>query len=200
MTLKVNPYTRYFVKTDIVFDPDRLASDLEYANKMWPATDEWPRIFLNLRKPSNKNDADGMKHGSVNPNRFWFYDENDQLAFSQQDYDTYCDWVKSLYTYQVITEVEKMINETYKLHVGRTRFVDLNPNVCLHLHADSDSDLRFHIPIITNDKCFYVMEDQVFRFKDPGRLYILNINKVHTVVNGSDQVRTHLLWDAYPIV
>ena len=62
---------------------------------------------------------------------------------------------------------------------------------CYSYHKDPTK--RIHIPLITNDKCFMVIDDIVHRYPADGNYYISDTTKMHTAVNGSWEDRVHIV-------
>ena len=82
-------------------------------------------------------------------------------------------------------------NVLEKLQVFRARVMKLHPKTCYTYHKDSTK--RLHIPLVTNDKCFFVCEDQVERYPADGNFFILDTTKMHTFVNASKVERLHIV-------
>jgi hypothetical protein len=78
-----------------------------------------------------------------------------------------------------------------EMNLYRTRIMRMKPCTCYSLHKDFS--LRLHIPLITNDKCFLVVDDKVIRYPADGSYYILDARKQHTAVNASFEERIHLI-------
>ena len=87
-----------------------------------------------------------------------------------------------------IPYVNSIIDE-YKLY--RTKFFLMRPKTCYSYHRDQTK--RLHIPIVTNDKCFFVINDRVVRTPEEGRPYVLDTTQIHTAVNASFMDRIHLI-------
>lgn len=86
----------------------------------------------------------------------------------------------------------KYINELMKeMKLYRTRIMRMKPFTCYSLHKDFS--LRLHIPLITNEKCFLVVDNKVIRYPADGNYYILDARKEHTAVNASQEERIHLI-------
>jgi hypothetical protein len=85
------------------------------------------------------------------------------------------------------------IIEKYNLY--RSRIMRLNPNRCYTYHIDKRK--RGHIPLITNDKCFFVFDESdgeiIRRYPADGNYYELNTTIRHTAINGSNEPRIHLV-------
>lgn len=67
------------------------------------------------------------------------------------------------------------------------------PGTKINLHTDSDTYLKIHIPIKTNDKAYFNFEDEKFVLQ-PGKMYLVNTNKLHGTSNEGDTYRTHLFF------
>lgn len=78
-----------------------------------------------------------------------------------------------------------------KLKMYRTRVMRMNPRSCYSYHKDPSP--RIHIPLITNDKCFFVVEDEIIRLPADGNHYTIDTTKMHTFVNASFEDRLHIV-------
>ena len=87
-----------------------------------------------------------------------------------------------------IPYVNSIIDE-YQLY--RTKFFKMRPYQCYSYHRDQTK--RLHIPIITNDKCFLMVDDEVVRTPVEGNPYVIDTTKIHTAVNASFEERIHLI-------
>jgi len=87
------------------------------------------------------------------------------------------------------TEFERIINH---FSLFRTRIMNMIGKTCYSLHQDMT--WRLHIPIITNDKCFFYFpkHKQDFRLEQ-GKAYLVNTTEKHTFVNSSTDHRIHLV-------
>lgn len=77
------------------------------------------------------------------------------------------------------------------LQMYRTRVMRMKPKTCYTYHQDPTQ--RIHIPLITNDKCFFVIDDQVLRCPANGQHYLIDTRKKHTFVNASFEKRLHII-------
>ena len=60
-------------------------------------------------------------------------------------------------------------------------------------HSDTDCfPVAYHIPVKTNDSCFYVYHRFIFPMQEPGRLYSVLNQKAHTFINAKNTPRLHL--------
>ena len=88
------------------------------------------------------------------------------------------------YTYSILEE--------YKMY--RARVMRLTQGKCYSYHRDNT--WRVHIPLVSNDTCFFVINDEIFRLPADGSVYLVDTTKVHSAVNASLDykfVRTHLM-------
>ena len=76
----------------------------------------------------------------------------------------------------------------------RTRIMQSNPKTCLTLHQDMTK--RIHIPLITNEDCFMVIENKNY-ILEVGKVYLTNTTLRHTAVNASKQSRVHIVGCMY---
>jgi len=78
-----------------------------------------------------------------------------------------------------------------KLGMCRTRVMRMPPKYCYSYHWDQTQ--RMHIPLITNENCFFVIEDEVVRLPADGNHYLIDTRKKHTFVNASFEERVHIV-------
>jgi len=78
-----------------------------------------------------------------------------------------------------------------KLGMYRSRLMTMPETSCYSYHKDPTK--RIHIPLITNDKCFMVIDDIVHRYPADGNYYIADTTKMHTAVNASWEDRVHIV-------
>ncbi len=103
--------------------------------------------------------------------------------------------IRETYLEQVIHDVEEVAkNDDVK--IGRIRLMRLQPKTCYTLHKDPE-EFRYHIPLITSWKSFFVVDDIIYRMEKPGHLYKFKTNAFHTAVNASNVYRLHIVFDTY---
>ena len=79
----------------------------------------------------------------------------------------------------------------HDLGMYRTRVMRMNPKTCYTYHQDPTQ--RIHIPLVTNDKCFIILDKEVIHLPADGNHYLIDTTKYHTAVNASHEVRTHII-------
>lgn len=77
------------------------------------------------------------------------------------------------------------------LGMFRSRVMKMKPKTCYSYHIDATK--RIHIPLITNENCFFVIEDEIVRLPANGNSYVIDTTKKHTFVNASFEERIHLV-------
>lgn len=88
--------------------------------------------------------------------------------------------------------------------IGRVRYMLIEPKTCYTLHRDLDEH-RFHIPLITNSKCFFISENIPGHLAAPeympveGQVYLFNTEMFHTAVNASKEPRLHIVFSTYDV-
>ena len=78
-----------------------------------------------------------------------------------------------------------------RLGMYRSRLMTMRETSCYSYHKDPTK--RIHIPLVTNDKCFMVIDDIVHRYPADGNYYIVDTTKMHTAINGSWEDRVHIV-------
>jgi hypothetical protein len=78
-----------------------------------------------------------------------------------------------------------------KYNLVRSRSMNLFKKKCLSYHKDPTK--RIHFPLITNDSCFFIVENQIFKMLDKNSVYLLDSTKMHTAVNASLKNRLHII-------
>tara|TARA_X000001316_G_C922229_1_gene37177 strand:+ start:2086 stop:2574 length:489 start_codon:yes stop_codon:yes gene_type:complete len=77
------------------------------------------------------------------------------------------------------------------LGMYRTRAMNLRSKSCYSYHKDPTK--RIHIPLVTNDNCFIIVDDILHRYPADGNHYVVDTTKQHTAVNASWEERIHLV-------
>jgi hypothetical protein len=67
------------------------------------------------------------------------------------------------------------------------------PGTKINLHTDTDSYLKVHVPILSNDRAYFFFEKEKFVMQ-PGKMYLVNTQKLHGTVNEGHTIRTHLFF------
>ena len=90
-----------------------------------------------------------------------------------------------------IPNINRLID---KYGLRRTRLMKSNPKSCLTFHNDMTK--RVHIPLITNEDCVMIFDNQAFHL-ETGKVYLTDTTKRHTAVNASMNYRLHIVGCVY---
>lgn len=77
------------------------------------------------------------------------------------------------------------------LRIVRTRVMRMKPKTCYTYHRDWSK--RLHIPLITNENCMFIIDDEVKRYPADGNYYVVDTTKMHTAINASFEERVHIV-------
>ena len=90
------------------------------------------------------------------------------------------------------TYFEEVYNELSKKHkLGRVRLLLLEPRNSLSWHRDPEP--RLHIPIFTNPGAHVVIDDTLKHLPADGGVWFTDTTNYHTVFNGGEENRIHLV-------
>ena len=56
-----------------------------------------------------------------------------------------------------------------------------------------DMTQRIHIPLVTDEDCMFIVDDNVYKMPEPGQAYMLDTTKKHTALNLGSNKRVHLV-------
>ncbi len=74
----------------------------------------------------------------------------------------------------------------------RTRLMKMKPKACYLWHADLTK--RLHIPIVTHEHCFLLVDNDRIHLPATGEAYVVDTTQFHTALNCSkDCIRTHIV-------
>lgn len=102
---------------------------------------------------------------------------------------------------KLVQGVFEEILDSFKSPVTRVRLAYLAPQFAIKPHIDADTSLimRYHLPILTNDRCLFHIERngavETKHLPADGRLYFVNAGFRHWAANNSDLPRLHLIID-----
>ena len=165
-----------YSKLNYNFDIDRLAAEsLELFEKYGSSV----QISLKHRENANKDSLwdDGI--GSA---------IGDGQFLNTKEYIVLNEMLKG-------TCIETVHNSMAAYHIfGRMRLMKLSGRQCMSLHVDLER--RIHIPIITNENCLMIVDDEVIHMPADGNAYLVDTKKRHTALNSNkDFDRIHLMFD-----
>ena len=93
------------------------------------------------------------------------------------------------------------LEKEYNGKVVRSELVNMFPNSRIRKHRDRSNMLflsrRIHIPIKTNNKTIFTVNQETENMAE-GYIYEINNSQIHSVYNGSNENRIHLIIDVLP--
>jgi hypothetical protein len=157
-----------------------------------------PQIGL-VHKPSSKIQEDKI-FGSGSVGRT--VDEEGKRIHFETEFTVFNEDYKDTYFYEVWKALQQLPGG-----IGRFRLMLLRPRTLLSFHHDFE--MRFHIPIITNPRCFFLVNNvpeefpelfgtllptvNVFHLPADGSVYKFNATHYHTAINAGKTDRIHLV-------
>ena len=79
--------------------------------------------------------------------------------------------------------------------VCRARVMRMKEKTCYTYHQDWTK--RLHIPLITNENCWLIVDKEIMHLPADGSIYIIDTTKFHTAVNASREDRIHIVGCLY---
>lgn len=67
------------------------------------------------------------------------------------------------------------------------------PGTKIRTHIDTDTWLKIHIPLISNNKSYFVFNDNLI-VMHPGKIYLVNTSVPHSTINNGESTRVHLFF------
>ena len=117
-----------------------------------------------------------------------------KVGINETDFTEHLEEAKDLYIGQVIRDVIAQHKGTFQ---GRIQLIWLGAGLDYPIHRDLHTPSRYHIPVITNPKCYWkFLHNGIQRLHMPAddRVWFLDpINLSHTFVNSSNTTRCHLV-------
>ncbi|MDA9373828.1 aspartyl/asparaginyl beta-hydroxylase domain-containing protein [bacterium] len=181
-------------KLDIDFDYHRLLSEFKSFDIERKLIDNTYQLAVQCREGVDTDQQLTDSCGSLVWDWDGYFPEKDytnsgpkkrDVILAETQFDILCDMFKDTY----IGEVVNTLQEQYD--VVRGRFMMLGMKQCLTYHTDNTP--RLHIPLVTHESCFMVIDDKVCRIPYPGT-YKVDTTKKHTALNASKILRTHLVF------
>lgn len=96
------------------------------------------------------------------------------------------EWFKGKYTEEVINSLNKTYNTT------KWRFMRLSSERRAYSYHTDDTK-RLHIPLLTHEDCFFIIQEQLYKMNQKGRVYIMDTTKKHTALNLGWTDRIHMV-------
>ena len=78
-----------------------------------------------------------------------------------------------------------------KYGMVHTRLMDVKPKSCYSYHTDIRK--RLHIPLETNEHCWFIIDKQLHHLPADGSVYLVDTMLPHTFINCGAEIRTHIV-------
>jgi hypothetical protein len=165
----------------ISFDIEKLQEQLREIQLTHPFSGEFKNCISLTQVPGNSADPRGI---------FWIRGDSGRELQREEHVD------ESKYTHLYDNFKSTYFKEVYdtlssKFHLGRVRILKLEARGCLSYHRDPET--RVHIPLITNPGALMVVDQFAVNLPADGRVYFTNTLKYHSVLNGGETERIHLV-------
>jgi len=125
-----------------------------------------------------------------NPNDPYSKPKVRDVILDEKDFTEVCDYLKGTYTEEVINILKE------KYGAVRGRYMMMNWKTCLTYHHDETP--RIHLPLVTNDGCFMIIDDKTERLYE-STSYLVDTTKRHTALNAGKHLRFHMVFCLPPI-
>ena len=122
-----------------------------------------------------------------------FFDDNGNLKeakikLTQSEFTIFNKELNGTYLESVHDTIAKDYN------FGRMRVMAMPHKKCMSIHVDTSK--RIHIPVVTNENCLMIIDNQVYHMPATGDAYLTDTTKPHTALNANHSfMRLHLLFD-----
>ena len=107
------------------------------------------------------------------------------VILKEEDFSEVCDYLKGTYTEEVIN----LLSSEYG--IVRGRYMMMNWKSCLTYHHDDTP--RIHLPLITNDGCFMIIDGKTEKLHE-SVTYHVDTTKDHTALNAGKHLRFHMVF------
>lgn len=161
------------------YDIDRLKKEIEVAEEKHQFLQKvicgWESIPL--RSVGGIEGYEGNKGGGKN-------NSGDPEVYEDTTVMEHCPYIKE-------------IVNSFNAPVLKVRVMRLIPRKKIHRHIDVFSDdniIRLHIPIITNPKVFFEVDEKKQHLPE-NSLWWLNVRRLHKVENNGKDARIHIVFD-----
>ena len=160
----------------------------ELNNEDWDTNEDYEMNY-NKSKTNNRGALNFTKHIIY---RFTNKKENPFIYLASKRWDNFKELLLPLM--DSVTENLKYKNRYYP----KVMLAKLPVDNFIPPHVDGDSKgyvpHKFHIPIETNDACFFFLDSVKHHFKE-GYAYEVNNGKTHSVINSGKTDRIHLVFE-----
>ena len=158
--------------------------------------DDYSKVKGYTQDPTRINIVGYRDTNDINLGSGSLYDKKEKkFVLDHMKFSHIISYYQNTYTEEVVNQIKELVYPHY--NIGRVRWMVLNSKSTLSYHIDPKDSLRFHIPIVTTDNAFFIVNEKVFRMDTVGQLYVLNTQMKHTAVNTDNKEGLHLVFDTW---
>ncbi len=186
--------------SDRKFDSNRLIAAMFQVEALvgWSENNQ---IALSCRRANCGLSRQELAHGSATLQSL----VDGEMVRDDAWYDDFIPGFKHTYFYDIWNELKEEYEKVFRM-----RLIKLEHKGCLSFHADFYK--RYHVPIITNDRSFFFINEAneipwitdeirvpsivTYHLPATGNMYSVDTMKYHTVYNGGNSDRIHLVFSA----
>lgn len=164
-------------RLNIKFDIEQLrvsTKEILTRTEFYGKTNVSPQLGL-VHKPSAKTQEEKIfGFGSVGKT----VDKEGKRIHFESEFTVFNEDFKDTYFYEVWQALQQIPGG-----IGRFRLMLLRPKALLSFHHDFE--MRFHVPILTNPRCFFLINNMPEEFPKPTGLQLPSVNVFHLPADGS---------------
>lgn len=169
------------VKLNRTYDVGRLREDLASAEQHadWITGSTGQEVWYAIPLIS--------RHGSLDADeaiRYWNWQGDEVNQYQPTAVLQFCPYLKS-------------IIDGFHCQKERVRLMRLPAKESILKHADVPGKTRLHVPIVTHQEIYFLIEDTRI-VMEPGELWDIDLTREHEVHNQSPIDRVHLVLDLVP--
>ena len=176
---------------DLKFDAERIREEI----LSFIVTHKYGYKNISLRIREGDDDWDNQEKALYETAFSTHYVDKDDLIDRNIDPEKYTRWHPGLPSNSYLFELATLVEDVIGLNVHKVSLRWMAPGEKYRLHADPEP-CRIHIPIITNDRAYFISEEKIHNMKY-GKAYHLLPTVEHGVINYGVTPRLHLIFSTY---
>lgn len=177
-------------EVDIKFDVDKIRKEIF----SFLAKEKYGYKNVSLRMTEEENDWDNQLK-ALNETAFSTQNITEDLIDWNMLPEKYTKWHPGLADCSYLKEITSQIEKRIGLKIFKVSLRWMTPQEKYRLHADTEP-CRIHIPLLTNDRVYFITEEKIFKMKY-GKAYHLLPTTEHAVINYGSTPRLHLIFSTY---
>lgn len=176
---------------DLEFDAERIREEI----LSFIVKHKYGYKNISLKTKEGFDDWDNQEKALYETTIGTHYIDDTDLLDPNIEPEKYTKWHPGLAIDSYVFELTKKVEDIVGLGVSKVALRWMVPCERTHLHADPDP-CRIHIPLITNDKVYFITEEKM-HVMQYGKAYHLLPTVEHGVINYGATPRLHLIFSTY---